>query len=271
LGTTQSVASLALPSGSFTYVASVDFTNGGSTTDSVTCALIDGSGSTLTTEQASVPADDSQTISIVGASTSTAGTATVSCSDVANSTSAYVDSAAFTATLTGDLAAKAEGVLRTGSATGNVVNTGDTLSEPISLGVVSCTNPGSADETVTSNPIAPGEADLTVSSLSFGTGCTYQSHAATLTASTQYLALTDEENYISGGLQLTFRVPSLSINCVFTNVELDGQWSNATNGASLSYEFSGGTGTCPGFFESSGSMGPVTDTSVAGNPLVFLS
>jgi hypothetical protein len=270
LGSPAQVASLSLPAGSYVYSVSVDFDNATSSSDNVTCTLTDASGRNVDSAVTTVGAGQSQAIPITGASTAAAGTATVECSDSANSASASVNGAAFTATTTASLPTAGH-VLRTGSLDGTAVAAGNAVSAQFLPS--GCTS-GSVSATVKANPEGPGAATLSITSMTFS-GCSVSSRSATITANDLPYSLTvSDQNgdlVTSGAVSLTVIVPSLTLSCTYSSAGLQGHWDNSINGITLTDQtltYSAG-GVCASTLTLTGNVSSVKDTSVTGSPLLF--
>jgi len=275
LGSPKTVASLTLPSGSFVYDASVNFSNGGGSSDTVTCVLTDGAGKQIDSAVTTVPSAQKQAISLTGASSAPAGPAGVSCSDTANSSSDSVNGAAFTATLTGSVPT-AGTVLRTGSVSGPAVAAGDVLNS--SFIPTFCTS-GSITGTVSADPEGPGSATLSVTSMTVsGCSITIDSSplAVTVTAeSLPYsLTVTDQNGDVSatGAVKWSVSIPALSLTCSYAASSLQGHWDNDINGFTMTnQDLTTANGACPGVLPVSGNVSSVKDTTASGSPLVFVN
>jgi hypothetical protein len=275
LGTPQTVASLSLPAGSFAYNVSVNLVNTTQDSDDVTCLLTDGGGKQVDSAGSTVPSAGAeamavQTIQLDGASTSAAGSATVSCQDTADSTGASVNGASFTATMVSAIPT-AGAVLRTGSLTGPAVSAGDTLG--ITFNAPECTS-GSAQATVSTNPLVPGSASLSITSLTLS-GCQLAGLTVNITAVglpwPMTIADTDGNTVTIGtaSSRVNFQVvvPALNQTCDFSGDSLTGHWDNSINGITVPIqELLETGGSCP-TFPVSGTLGHVKDKGA----LVFLS
>jgi len=272
LGTATIVASLRLPAGSFVYNSSVNFVNSTTSSDNVTCTLTDAGGTVIDTAQSTVPASFNLAIPLAGASNAPAGTVTVSCQDIANSASAYVDGASLAATSTAKLPT-ATAILRIGSVTGRPAAVNDTLG--LAYAPPECTS-GSETAKVTANPKGPGTATVSITSISLS-GCSVGGISASITA--VGLPWTVNIGDVNGNLSSTtgtvgFKVTAVLIACTFSATSLKGYWSNSVNGIvvpSQNFSLTSGGGSCPSTFAVHGNLAPVKDTSVSGSPLVFVS
>jgi len=268
LGAATTVASLALPGGSFIYNTSVNFANATGSSDNVTCSLKDGGGKPVDSVSTTVSASNNQAISLTGASAAAAGTAKVSCQDSANSPNASVNGAAFTATQTTKLPTSSA-VMRTGSVSGRAVAKGDVLSS--SFAPPECTS-GTTQATVSSNPTAPGSAALSITKMSFS-GCTISSVGVTFTANNlpYSLAISDVDGNTATTGAVNWTASGAGLSCTYTSTGFTGHWNNSVNGIIFgSQTLTKTSGICPGQITLSGTYGPVVDKTVSGSPKVFV-
>jgi hypothetical protein len=275
LGSAATVADLSLPGGSFTYSVSVNFANSTSSADTVTCAIADGGGKKIDMASSTVAASADQTISFGGASTAPAGDAKVACQDTANSASAVVNGAVFTATQVASVPTSGA-VLRTSSLTGPAVAAGDTLST--SLIPPECAS-GAAKATVSANPQNPGTATLSITTWTFG-GCSIMVNGSPVPVTVAVndlpysltIADTGGNLVTSGAVNFTVTVPSLSTSCTYTAPQVTGHWNNAINGIALDPgEELTTKNICTAPFPLTGSLAQIEDTTASGSPLVFVS
>jgi large repetitive protein len=165
-------------------------------------------------------------------------------------------------------------VLRNTSVTGPGVAVGDVLTQNVSfddsngLDEGSCS--GTAQETVATDPTAPSDAVLNLTSVDF-TNCAGAFVGASLTSpSTMTIDDATGLPVSTGALSFAVEVsiPGYILNETATTGGFLGSWSNADSSSVFdgqSVDFSGSTDTVDVTF------GPFHDTSVSGSPLVFVS
>ncbi|MFF9641582.1 Tat pathway signal sequence domain protein [Kitasatospora aureofaciens] len=197
--------------------------------------------------------------------------------------------------------ASAAAVLTQGSASGPAIAVGDTLVANLAPGTaatftdgpgstngVSCAN-SSFSATVTSNPSAPGRATEQLNSQSFGS-CTssvfgvmsVQSVTATSLPYTNTVTSGSGNNVSlngtsAGPVGITVVLNTLlgTVNCAYQSPSgITGSTSNSSNSISFANQAAtlvSGPGLCfsTGYF--SATYGPVTDTSAAGNPVLYVN
>ena len=162
-------------------------------------------------------------------------------------------------------------VLRTGSVSGPAVSVGDVLTETISLssvdGVIRCPQ-GTAQETVTSNPTAPGTAQLSLVAFS-PTDCTYAGFPLSLVA--QNLPTTLSVSDGTGNPVLTGPIQVSEAFCTGYSPGLSGSWSNTANAMTFTDQFfSVISGGCAGVAFNV-TLGSIVDSTVNGSPEVFVA
>ncbi|MEU4114811.1 Tat pathway signal sequence domain protein [Kitasatospora sp. NPDC028055] len=190
-------------------------------------------------------------------------------------------------------------VLTQGSAGGPAIAVGDTLVANLAPGTaatftngagstsgVSCAS-SSFSATVTSNPTAPGSATEQLNSQSFGS-CTSNVIGVRSVKSVTATSLPYTNTVTSGGgaslngtsagpVGITVVLNTLlgTVNCVYQSPSgITGSTSNSGNSISFSNQAANlvsGPGLCfsTGYF--SATYGPVTDSSVAGSPALYVN
>ncbi|MFI9363368.1 Tat pathway signal sequence domain protein [Kitasatospora sp. NPDC053057] len=196
--------------------------------------------------------------------------------------------------------ADAAAVMTQGSATGPAIAVGDTLVANLASGTaatftdgagstngVSCAN-SSFSATVTSNPAAPGSATEQLNSQSFDS-CTssvlgvmgVQSVTATSLPYTNTVTSGSGGVSLNGtsagpvGITVVLNTLLGTISCVYQSPNgITGSTSNSDNSISFANQpatLVSGPGLCfsTGYF--SATYGPVTDSSAAGNPVLYVN
>ncbi|HJD83032.1 Tat pathway signal sequence domain protein [Kitasatospora aureofaciens] len=192
-------------------------------------------------------------------------------------------------------------VLTQGSASGPAIAVGDTLVANLAAGTaatftngpgstsgVSCAS-SSFSATVTSNPAAPGSATEQLNSQSFGS-CTSNVFGVRSVKSVTATSLPYSNTVTSGsgtnvslngtgagpvGITVVLNTLLGTVNCVYQSPGgIVGSTSNTGNSISFSNQpanLVSGPGLCfsTGYF--SATYGPVTDTSAAGNPVLYVN
>jgi hypothetical protein len=172
-------------------------------------------------------------------------------------------------------ATEGSAVLTYGSAAGPNVQVGDVITVP-SFTIPGTCSGGSLKGFVTTNPSAPGTAEISVTVAKL-IGCSSPSGTFTPTLTNLAYPWTMSDNtgdpFVLSGMELTF--PGLSGDCTYFASMLTGTYSNATNtgtasaGQTLGNSF-GGLG-CPDSIPAGLSIGPVEDASQTGSPVVFVN
>ncbi|MGW2251139.1 Tat pathway signal sequence domain protein [Kitasatospora sp. NPDC001660] len=208
---------------------------------------------------------------------------------------------AFAATAVAPAQADATAVLTTGSLGGPAAAVGDVLNASLAPGTtanfydsatstngISCTS-SSFSSTVTANPAAPGNAVESLNTQTFD-GCSSSVLGVTgvQSISVDNLAYTNTVGDgagspvtlapgAAGPMQTTVVLNTIlgSVTCVYQQAtSISGTTSNSDTSISFAaqpFNLSSGSGLCfqTGYFTAS--YGPVTDTSVAGSPAIYVN